>query len=210
MYAYLPDQQHRFQNKSYTGIGFAILLHIALGYALINGLASRVIKIVNKPIETRIIEEQKPPPPPPPPKHRTPPPRPHVKPPPVYVPPPEVHVATPPPVQAIAAVTEKPPEPVQPVAPPAPPIAKAGVACPGSTSIRQSLEYPPEALRDNITGNVLVQFVVGADGQARDFTLIHQAHPLLNRAALAAVHRFNCVGQGRDVIVQVPFDFRLE
>ncbi|HEX2605524.1 MAG TPA: TonB family protein [Oxalicibacterium sp.] len=209
MLAFSPEQPRQFQNKSYTGIGVAVLLHLVLGYALITGLATNVVKVMTKPIETRIIEEAKPVPPPPAVKS-VPPPRPHIKPPLAYVPPPEVHVAAPPPSNAIAAVSDAKPVPAEPVAPPAPPVAKVGIACPGSTAIRQSVEYPREALRDNITGNVLVQFVVGSDGHTRDFTLLRQAHAVLNRAALDAAHRFSCVGQGRDVVVQVPFDFKLE
>jgi protein TonB len=208
MLAFSTEAPNRFQNKSYTGIGLAVLLHLILGYALVSGLATNVIKVISKPIETRIIEEVKPAPPPP--IKSVPPPKPHIKPPPAYVPPPEVHVAAPPPPNAIAAVSEAKPAPAEPVAPPAPAVAKIGIACPGSSAIRQSVEYPRQALRDNITGSVLVQFVVGTDGQTRDFNLLHQAHPLLNRAALDAAHRFSCVGQGREVVVQVPFDFKLE
>lgn len=47
-----------------VGIGVAIVFHIALIWALMNGLASKVMTVINAPIETKIIEEVKPPPPP--------------------------------------------------------------------------------------------------------------------------------------------------
>lgn len=201
-----PQQQ--YSTKSLASIGLTVLLHLIIGYVLVTGLARDVINVITKPVETRIIEEIKPAPPPPPAPKSEPPPK-YVKPPPAYVPPPEVQVNAQPQENTISAVSDAPPVPAAP-ATPAPAVAKVGIACPDSTRIRQSLEYPRQALRDNISGNVVVQFVVGSNGGARDFTLIRQAHPLLNQVALDAVHRFNCVGQGRDVIVQVPFEFKVE
>ena len=68
-------------------IGFiaVIVLHIVMVYALLNGLARKIVEVVLPPLETRIIEEVKPPPPDrllplPPPKLAAPPPP--------YVPPP--------------------------------------------------------------------------------------------------------------------------
>lgn len=198
------DPQQQYSRKSVSSIGVTVLLHLVIGYALVTGLARDVINVIAKPIETRIIEEIKPPPP----VKAVPPPK-FVKPPPAYVPPPEVRVNVPPPENTIATVSSAPPEPYRPVEA-APAVAKVGLACPDSTRIRQSLEYPRQALQDNISGNVLVQFVVGTNGASRDFNLIRSAHPLLNRAALAAAQRFNCVGQGREVVVQVPFEFKVE
>ncbi|MBL3921603.1 energy transducer TonB, partial [Bacteroides thetaiotaomicron] len=77
------------------GIAFVIGLHAAIVYALLTGLATKVVDVIRQPIETRIIEEIKPPPPPPP-KQIAPPPPKHVAPPPPFVPPPEVRVAAPP------------------------------------------------------------------------------------------------------------------
>jgi len=207
------DRQQTYSTKTIASIGVTVGLHLVVGYALATGLARDVINVISKPIETRIIEEIKPPPPPPPPQLKAEPPRKFVKPPPAYVPPPEVQVAAAPRENTIATVSTAPPAPVAPAAPPAPVapvVAKVGLACPDSTRIRQSLEYPRQALQNNISGNVLVQFVVGTDGVSREFSLLRSAHPLLNRAALDAVQRFNCTGQGREVVVQVPFEFKVE
>jgi protein TonB len=51
--------------RRYAGIGAVLLLHIFFIWALMNGLANKVVQIVQKPIETKIIEPVKPPPPPP-------------------------------------------------------------------------------------------------------------------------------------------------
>ncbi|BET13846.1 TonB family protein [Pandoraea sputorum] len=197
------------------GIGVALLLHALILYALLSGLATRVATIIQAPIETRIIEEIKPPPPPPPPppvKKIAPAPRPVVQPK-AYVPPPEEQVQSAPQPNAIAAQADKPVD-TAPVAPPAPPVSKpvpanVGVVCPNSAQVRAAIRYPREAQRDNITGSVLVEFVVGTDGQIKQLRVARSAAPVLDRAAENAVRQFQCVAQGQEVRVQVPFDFQL-
>jgi len=101
-----------------VGIGFVVLLHVVVVYALVTGLAHRAVEVIRAPIVTEIITPEKPqrPEPPPPPVQLAPPP-------PAFVPPPEVHIEKPPPPppksSAITAVT-----PVVPVAPPPPPIKR--------------------------------------------------------------------------------------
>ncbi len=76
-----------------VGLGLVILLHIALVYALVTGLAFRAVEVVrgaDRDEDHRGDAEQHEAPPPPPPPTFTPPP-------PAFVPPPEVHIATPPP-----------------------------------------------------------------------------------------------------------------
>ncbi|MBM2769960.1 energy transducer TonB, partial [Burkholderia anthina] len=41
--------------RRFGGIAIAIGLHLVLIWALVNGLATRVVQIVQQPIETRII-----------------------------------------------------------------------------------------------------------------------------------------------------------
>src|SRR4249920_3615158 len=50
--------------RSTAGIGVAVVLHIVLLWALMNGLGHKVMQVINPPIETKLIEEIKPPPPP--------------------------------------------------------------------------------------------------------------------------------------------------
>ncbi|MCA3779563.1 MAG: energy transducer TonB [Burkholderia sp.] len=198
--------------RRYGGVAAVLLLHAALIYALLNGLANRVAEIVQHPVDVRIIAPVKPPPPLPPPK-------PIVKaqpskvvaPPRMYVPPPEVPVQAQ--AQSTLAHTATPvvSAPALPAAPAAPvaPSHEVGVVCPNSEQVRASLRYPREALENNITGNVLVEFVVDADGRVSGERVAQSADPILDRAALAAVRRFSCIAQGQAVRVQVPFSFNL-
>jgi len=198
------------------GIAFVVALHAVIVYALLTGLATKVVDVIRQPIETRIIEEIKPPPPPPPPPKRiAPPPPKHVAPPPPFVPPPEVHVAAPPSPNAITTQSTTP-APSAPVAPPTPsapaaPVARSvGVVCPNSTQVRAAIRYPREALKDNLTGDVVVTFTVGTDGNVKDLSVTQSAAPVLDRAAENAVRQFHCVAQGEEVRVQVPFSFKLD
>lgn len=202
--------------RRFGGIAIVLVLHILLVYALLNGLATKVVQVIQHPIETRIIEPVKPPPPPPMPVVKLPPPK-FAPPPPPFVPPPEVPVQAPPqptithqtaPVQSAPAVVP----PV--VAPPAPAPAKpvshdVGVVCPNSDQLRASVQYPKEAQENNITGDVTIEFVVDAEGHVTNVHVAQSADPVLDRAALNVVRQFKCVAQGQSVRVQVPFSFNL-
>ncbi|MFN5723317.1 MAG: hypothetical protein ACK47O_05820, partial [Betaproteobacteria bacterium] len=80
-------QQQRNPSRHFTAIGIVVVMHLLLGYALVSGLARKVVEVIKQPIETKIIEEVKTPPPPP---ENLPPPPKTVPPPPSFVPPPEV------------------------------------------------------------------------------------------------------------------------
>lgn len=202
--------------RRYLGIGVVLLLHVLFIWALMNGLANKVVQIIQKPVDVRIIEPVKPPPPPVPvktvqarPPKVTPPPKP-------FVPPPEVKVATPPPAptishQAVPVPTPvaPPPAPVVEAAPAKPVSHEVGVVCPNADKIRGSVVYPQEAQDNNITGDVLISFVVDAQGHVTDEKVEQSADPLLDRAAFNAVKKFNCIAQGEPVRVQVPFSFNL-
>ena len=165
-------------NRRLTGLAAVIVFHAAMGYALVNGLARKIVEVVTQPLETKIIEEVKPPPqekPPPPP----PPPR-LAAPPPPYIPPPEVQVQVPQSAPVITAITTvKPTEPV--AAPgqryaPAPPAAAPAPPAPRPAPVRTSAvvdakacdkpEYPAAALRAQETGIVLLAFLIDVDGSA--------------------------------------------
>jgi protein TonB len=159
-----PHETHR----RLTGIVIVGILHIVLIYALVTGLARKLVEVVVPPLETKIIEEVKPPPvdkppPPPPPKLAAPPPP--------FIPPPEVRIDMPPPVtNAITAVsTVKPaveaamPKPAQ--APAAGPARTAAVVDARNCA---KPEYPSASLRAQETGLVVLQFLVDADGTAVD------------------------------------------
>lgn len=156
-------------SRRLTGIVVVGLLHVFLIYALVTGLARKVVEIVIPPLETKIIEEVKPPPidkppPPPPPKLAAPPPP--------FIPPPEVRIDTPPPVaNTITAVSDiKPaveapvPQPPQPVVTAAPKRTAAVV----DANACEKPEYPSASLRAQETGVVVLSFLIGADGSVLD------------------------------------------
>lgn len=213
-------QEQRNPTKHMVGIAVVILLHIALVYALINGLATKVLEVVKKPLETQIIEEIKPPPPPPP--VQLPPPPKFVSPPPPYIPPPEVQVNVPPPPNTIQTTTNVVPTvspPIAVVAPPAPapaPAAPAAApsaksACPNYLTAMGDNAYPREAVRDGIDkGEAVLRFTVGASGEIKDVVAVSSTNRVFARAAQAILRDFKCIGQGRDIIFELPFSFKRE
>jgi protein TonB len=158
--------------RNYSGIAVVLLLHVALIYALVNGLAQKVIEVIQQPVETQIIKEipppviKKPEPPkiikkaelPPPPK---------VEPPPVFRPKVEVKVA----VASVAAVavTEAPPPPKPVAPPPAPEPAPVHTAV--STGARSGCappQYPADAQENGEQGTVRLALLIGTDGKVVD------------------------------------------
>jgi protein TonB len=166
-------QDGRSPPKNLVGIGVVVLLHVALVYALLTGLARKVVEVIQQPVETKIIEEIKPPPPPPPPDKPVPPPPKSVAPPPPFVPPPEVKVQAPPQENAIAAVTNvKPPSNDLPTSVAQPSTAgEAGPPAHTSAKIAgncEKPEYPRTSLRNEEEGVVTVKLTIGADGNVVD------------------------------------------
>src|SRR5688572_9033385 len=81
-------QRRRAGKNHLPGIGFVIVLHIFIIWAMVSGLARQAVELVQKPLETKLIAEQVKPPqeakPPPPPKM--------APPPPPFIPPPEINI----------------------------------------------------------------------------------------------------------------------
>jgi len=154
----------RSQSRRLTGMVITVALHIALIYALIHGLARKIVEIVVPPLETKIIEEIKPPapdkPPPPPPKLETPPPP--------FIPPPEVNIQMPMQMApTITAVAPTPPPKPAPMAP-TPPRQAVNTAPVVNAASCDKPEYPPAARRANETGTVLLNFLIDVDGKVID------------------------------------------
>ncbi|MDE2277242.1 MAG: energy transducer TonB, partial [Burkholderiales bacterium] len=61
-----PSPQGYAPKRSLGGIGLVVAMHLLLAWALVTGLAQRVVDVVRSPIETRLIEERRVEPPPPP------------------------------------------------------------------------------------------------------------------------------------------------
>jgi len=213
-------RQQRNPARHLIGIGGVILLHIVVIYALVTGLARKVVEVVKGPIEVKVIEEvvKKPPPPevlPPPPKVAAPPPP--------FIPPPEINIATPPtPAPTITAVTQeappapqavviqKPVEPAPPAPAPPPAVRSAAVVCSNYREVMGSITYPREALLDNVEGEVVIEFTVAANGQVRDPVIRSSSNRVFNRASLNVVSRLACQGQGQDVRAQAPISFKIK
>ncbi len=157
--------------KHLAGITFVILFHALIVYALVTGLAKKVVEVVIAPIETKVLEEVRKPPPPP--EVVVPPPPKLEAPPPPFIPPPEVQItAPPPPVPTITAVTPTPPPApvviapapppppvvVAPPAPPAPPPPKPKPAGPVAAGIACSKMPPPvpPAVNFEVQGSIFV------------------------------------------------------
>jgi protein TonB len=202
--------QQTYSRKQIFWLGFVVVLHILLAYALVNGLARKVVNIIKEPLTVSIIEEVKvQPPAPPPPKPRATPPRVNAPPPP-FVPPAEV------PVQAMQSpiATSQAPTPPAPPAPPAPTVAAApavvnvSVVCPNSNEISRDVPFPPQADRLGLSGDVLVEFVVTPTGAVKDVVIKRSSNKLFNATAIAAVGKLRCTGKAQDVTAVMPFVFQ--
>jgi protein TonB len=193
-------QQQRNPANRFTGLFAIVFLHLVLGYALMTGLARKVVEVIKAPIETKIIEEVKPPPPP----EAPPPPPPKMAlPPPAFVPPPEVQIANPPPPQAAITVqtnTPPPPAPVTIAPPPAPVVtaAPAPAARPAVIDVSKCERptYPAAALRAEAKGATTVRFAIDASGRVDPSkTVIERSsggsreHKLLDRTAVEALSK---------------------
>jgi len=170
-----------------AGIGLVALIHIGLVYALLTGLAYRVVQVLPIPIETRIITPptlQKMEPPPPTPTFQPPPP--------AFVPPPEVKIAKPPPPKSTAITN------VTPVAPPAPRPTPAPIAPHEPVSVLPHVDigashppdYPPVSRRLGEQGTVVLEVLVDANGHAVEAKVVQSSgFPRLDAAAVEGVKR---------------------
>lgn len=143
------------------------IIHLAVGYALVTGLAYSATKKLIERVTTVDIEEPEPEPidePPPPPE-------PESAPPPPVAPPPPISVATSPP-QIVTQVNIPPPAPVvrqivpAPVAPPPPRVQPKNPeprGRPGDWA--NANDYPSRALREEREGVTRFSVQVGTDGR---------------------------------------------
>lgn len=190
------------------------LLHVLVGYALVTGLARKVVEVIKAPIETKIIEEIKKPledtPPPPPPKFAPPPP---------FIPPPEVNIQVP--VQAQQAPTITTVTTAKP--PPGPPPKAAPVAAPPAPAgpvVRKNVKpvgeivrpvFPRQAIRDGIqTGNVVAHLVIRPDGTVSEVRIIKATPPrIFDREVIRALSQWRFAPEAVGFIGEVDIDFKL-
>ncbi len=184
-------QQQRSWGKHLPSIALVVLLHIALGYALVTGLARRVVEVIKQPIETKIIEEiKKPPPdvpPPPPPKLAAPPPP--------FIPPPEINIQVPQ-VQTQPTITTvttvKPPPGPTVMAPPAPAPKPAGppVRKEFKAAYRVEPQFPRAALREGLSGRVVAHVYVEPNGSVSDVKIISSTNRMFDREVVRALSQW--------------------
>lgn len=174
------------------------LIHVAIGYVLISGLAYQAAKKVVERVTTVDIDE----PPPPEEPDEPPPPEPEqAAPPPPVAPPPPINIApAPPPIRtqptipppAPPALVVPPPAPVAPPPPPPPSLAR-GASPRGLSrwSRRIQENYPSRALREEIEGTVGVAVTVNAEGRVSGCRVTRSSGSgILDEAACEGMQRY--------------------
>lgn len=219
-----------------VGFAFVVAFHALIVYALVTGLAKKVVDVVRAPIETKVIEEVKKPPPPP--EIVVPPPPKLEAPPPPFIPPPEVQIATPPPpAPTITAVTPTPPPAPVVIAPAPPPPAPAPpavveappppppppVAKPVSIGVLCPKQVRPEAPSADFTGVVIVIAkitlkggkIVGVDIPPENIkgTRDRKLQRALVNNVTASIMQYTCssdaaAGDTQIVLQEFKFDFK--
>lgn len=190
---------------SLAGVG---LLHVAVIWGLVHGLARHAVEPLPAPIETKIIDDVTPPDveplPPPPPDFEIPPP--------AFVPPPDIVISRPAePTRAIQTVSNT-------VPPPAPaPVVRAPVTVAPVVRARncRDPDYPAISQRLGETGSVVVELLVGADGRVTDSRVRESSgFERLDKAALAGLSRCRFTpgtvdGQAQAAWAQMRYTFRV-
>ena len=209
----LPRRQPR-----YTGLLIVAALHALLIYALMSGLARKVVDVVLNPVDVQVIEEIK----------ETPPTPPQVKPlqvtrqlapkePPPFTPPPEVKPQAAPVVQETISVTTPtpPPAPVPFVPSPPPQVAapapqaqpvSIGVACPTRVVPR----IPPRL--ESVLGSVRVRLSIRGGKVVNVDVLSSSPRGVFDGVVRAAVQQYGCVSAGEGVtqVADQTFEFKPE
>ena len=205
-------QTQRNPGKHLTGIALVILLHVIIGYALLTGLARKVVEVIKAPIETKIIEEVKPPPPdvPPPP----PPPK-LAAPPPPFIPPPEIQIQAPPPppTQTITQTTTVAP-PVTafvpaPPAPPAPP-AQPPIRREYKAAYRVEPTFPPQAIRQGLQGRVVAWVHVAPNGSVTQVEIKQSSNRIFDREVIRAMSQWKFNPEPVGFIGEYEINFSLK
>ena len=181
------DQQ--MSGNRIVAIIIVALIHIAVGYALVTGLAYNAAKKLIEHVTTVDINE-----PPPPPPDTPPPPEPDRPPPPVAPPPPISIAIAPPPIQTQPTIP--PPAPVVhlPTAPPAPPpprFTPKGATPKGNPgSWATTDDYPSRALREEREGVTRFTVTVTPDGRVANCSVTGSSgSPDLDDAACRSITR---------------------
>ncbi len=170
--------------RQLANAGLVLLLHAALGYAVITGLGHSVVRVLHDATEVRVIRDDKPldmpPPLPAPPKLLPAQPAP--------IPMPEITVSTQSPLKQVTTdILPVPPPAREPEdeAPAAPvrvaPVIDAARAC-------RLPDYPAVSVRMGEEGVVDLEFLIDLDGRVADSRIAGSSgHPRLDEAARTAL-----------------------
>jgi len=215
-------QKKEISGNRTVAIIFVAIIQLALGYAIVTGLAFNVIKKTVQDLKTFDVEEPPPPPekPPPPPKDM-----PDVPPPPM-TPPPLVRMnTTPPPIQVVESPNIPPVAPpvIAPPAPPPPPAPRKVQSAQSAKGDLRTLfsgdDYPASAQSAGAEGTAQAQLSIGPDGRVTGCNLIRSTgnsaldsatcNILRRRAKFTPARDSN--GQATsDTITTPPITWRLE
>jgi protein TonB len=195
------DQQ--MSGNKITAFVIVALIHIAIGYGLISGLAYEAVEKIAERVTAVDIEE-----PPPPEEEPPPPPEPQkdVAPPPPVAPPVRVNVNPNPPPVRTTQIIPPPAPPVLRIPPPAPVVApppppppppppapsQARPAQPNMNSLQRiRRDYPNRAQREGREGTVTMRITVGANGRVSACTVTGSSgHSDLDSAACRGMQRY--------------------
>jgi periplasmic protein TonB len=181
-------ERERNPAKHLPSITMVVILHIVLGYALVNGLARKVIEVLKPPIETKIIEEVKKPPPetppPPPPKLAAPPPP--------FIPPPEINIQVPVVVQpaTITTVTTVKPPPGPPPIVQQAPQTQPAIRKEYTAKYRVSPAYPRNLMREGVEGKVVAWVHVAPDGSVTNVEIRQSTNHSFDREVIRALSQW--------------------
>ncbi len=151
------------------------LIHFALGYVLVTGLAYNVMKKAAEDLKTFDVEDEPPPPPeelPPPEKVDVPPPPQIAAPPPLIrtnIAPPQIQVTPNPPPFVPTPMAR--PAPPAPPPPPAPRTIEPAKARANLASYISDDDYPDSAQRNEESGTTGFRLDVGPDGRVSSCTI---------------------------------------
>ena len=176
-----------------TALIIVALIHVAVGYALVTGLAYEAAQKVIQKVTTVDIKEEvkKEEPPPPPPKKAEAPPPPVA--PPVRIdvapaPPQITTVSTPPPAPPPIILAPPPSAPPPPPPPAGPTKGATPRGNPGSWATTN--DYPSRALREEREGTTGFRVTVGPDGRVTDCQITSSSgHADLDQATCDNVRR---------------------
>jgi TonB family protein len=82
--------------------------------------------------------------------------------------------------------------------------------------IVSNLKYPAEAVKNKITGTILVDFMVSSRGKVKNVVVNKPVNPLLDAEAVRVISSMpdwkpaTQAGKGVDVQIKVPVEFKLQ